>query len=51
MGAWTILALDGTKASLFRSVLADYSAVLVLTLITVTTAQVVFIFTQGLGKY
>lgn len=51
MGAWTILALDGAKTSLFRSVLADYSAVLVLTLITVTTAQVVFIFTQGLGKY
>ncbi len=51
MGAWTIVALDGTKTSLFRSVLADYSAVLVLTLVTVTTAQVVFIFTQGLGKY
>ena len=51
MGAWTIVALDGTKTSLFRSVLADYSAVLVLTLITVTVAQVVFIFTQGLSKY
>lgn len=51
MGAWTILAVDGTKAALFRSVLADYSAVLVLTLITVTVAQFAFLFTQGIGKY
>lgn len=51
MGAWSILASDGTRASLFRSVLADYSAVLVLTLITVTVAQFVFILTQGFGKY
>lgn len=51
MGAWTIRAVDGTATPLFRSVLADYSAILVLTLITVTIAQFAFIITQGLGKY
>ncbi|MDO5561811.1 MAG: F0F1 ATP synthase subunit A, partial [bacterium] len=51
MGAWTIRAVDGTATPLFRSVLADYGAVLVLTLITVTVAQFAFIITQGLGKY
>ncbi len=51
MGAWTILTSEGIKTPLFRSVLADYSAILVLTLITVTVAQFVFILTQGFGKY
>ena len=51
MGAWTILALDGSKTPLFRSVLADYGAILVLTLISVTVAQFAFILTQGIGKY
>ena len=51
MGAWTIKAADGTMTPLFRSVLADYGAILVLTLIVVTVAQFAFILTQGMGKY
>ncbi len=51
MGAWSIRAADGTMTPLFRSVLADYGAILVLTLITVTVAQFAFIITQGFGKY
>lgn len=51
MGAWSILTSEGIRTPLFRSVLADYSAVLVLTLITVTVAQFAFILTQGMGKY
>lgn len=51
LGAFSVMTAAGTSTTLFRSTLADYSAVLVLTLITVTVAQFAFIFTQGLGKY
>ncbi len=50
LGAIEIATASG-KTSLFRSVLADYSAVLVLTLVSLTVAQVSFILVNGLGKY
>ncbi len=51
LGAFSIIALDESKVSLFRSVLADYSAVLALTVVTITLAQLAFILTQGWAKY
>ncbi len=51
LGAFQVVALSGESTNIFRSVLADYSAILMMTLLVVTIAQIVFIWTQGLGKY
>lgn len=50
LGAVNIASESG-KTALFRSVLADYSMVLVLTLITVFLAQFLFILYNGLWAY
>ncbi|MBQ6449930.1 F0F1 ATP synthase subunit A [bacterium] len=44
-------AISYGNINLFRSVLADYSMILVMTLIVIITCQVAFIMTNGLGKY
>lgn len=44
-------AISYGNISLFRSVLADYSMILVMTLIVIITCQICFIAVNGFGKY
>lgn len=51
LGAISVATSSGAQTALFRSVLADYSAILVMTLITVTVSQIAYILAKGLGAY
>jgi F-type H+-transporting ATPase subunit a len=51
LGAITIHDIGGQQTAFFRSILADYSMVLVMTLITVILCQIIFIIYNGWFKY